>query len=178
MGESVSIQEYIESYVPGLVEKFLEEKPIPGMGGTTFTIQLTMGGEKSLTYGITIADGKKITITPGGVEKPMLSVTLPEELIQRAFDLITPWTNRQRYDAVRETKGALDLEVGMPGDWSIPLGLKFNDYAEPKVKISIPMEDAAGIATGSLNAPMAFMQGKIKMEGDMAFALSLARVLG
>ncbi len=178
MGESVGIQEYIESYVPGLVEKLLEEKPVPSMGGTTFTVQLTMGGEKSLTYGITIVDGKKITVTPGGVEKPMLSVTLPEELIQRAFDLITPWTTRQRYDAVCETKGSLDLEVGMPGDWTVPLHLEFNDYADPKVKINIPLEDAAGIATGKLNAPMTFMQGKIKLEGDMAFALSLARVLG
>ncbi len=178
MGESVGIQEYIETYVPGVVEKLLEAKPIPEMNGTVFTIDLTMGGEKSLTYGITITDGKKITVTPGGVEKPMLSVTLPESLIERAFELITPWTNRQRYDAVKETKGALDLEVDMPGDWKVPLGLKFNDAAEPKVKIAIPLEEAAGIATGTSNAPMAFMQGKIKMEGDMAFALSLARVLG
>lgn len=178
MGDSVSIQEYIETYVPGVVEKLLEARPIPEMSGTNFTIDVTMEGEKSLTYGITIADGKSITVTPGGVDKPMLSVTLPESLIERAFELITPWTNRQRYDAVKDTKGALELEVAMPGDWNVPLGLKFNDYAEPHVKIAIPLEDAAGIATGATNAPMAFMQGKIKLEGDMAFALSLARVLG
>ncbi len=178
MGENIGIQEYIESYVPGIVEKLLEARPIAEMNGTNFTIDLIMGGEKSLVYGITIVDGKKITVTPGGVANPMLSVTLPESLIERAFDLITPWTTRQRYDAVKETKGALDLEVGMPGDWTVPLGLKFNDASQPNVKISIPLEEAAGIATGATNAPMAFMQGKIKMEGDMAFALSLARVLG
>ena len=55
-GEALGIQDYLVSYVPGLVGRFLEEKPIPDMQGTLFTLQVTIRGEKDLVFGISIKE--------------------------------------------------------------------------------------------------------------------------
>lgn len=50
-----------------------------------------------------------------------------------------------------------------------------NDDADCTVKIS--MSDFVKLADGSLNPQMAFMMGKLKVEGDMSLALQLGTIL-
>jgi len=177
MGESVSIQEYVESYVPSLISKRLEEKPVPGMEGTLFTFQLTLQGDKDLVFGVSIKDAREITVHPGGLENPMLEVVIPETFIRPLVDMASSFTGRKQYDAVSGARGSVRLEMGMPGGWTLPVTVKFNGASEPSVTISASSSDFAKMATGELNGPMAFMQGKVKIEGDMSFALSLANLM-
>ncbi|GHF17015.1 sterol-binding protein [Kordiimonas sediminis] len=48
--------------------------------------------------------------------------------------------------------------------------------ADCTVKVS--MDDFVKIASGDLNAQMAFMSGKLRVEGDMSLAMQLGSVLG
>ena len=50
-----------------------------------------------------------------------------------------------------------------------------NDDADCTVKIS--MDDFVKLAEGSLNPQMAFMMGKLRVEGDMSLALQLGTIL-
>ncbi len=170
---TLGIQEYLESYVPELVGKRLAEKPVPDMEGTTFKLQVTINGEKTLVFGIAISDAKEITVTEGAIEDPMLEVVLSDDFVRPLVELASSFTGRKQYDAVSQTKGTVDFEVGMPGDWSMPVQAIFNGASQPSLKIAGSSADLAKIATGELNGPTAFMQGKIKFEGDMAFGLSL-----
>jgi hypothetical protein len=176
MSDSLSIQEYLESYIPQLVGKFLEAKPIPDMQGTEFTLQIIVEGEKSLVQGITIKDAKEVTVTAGGVANPMLSVTISEDIFQHIYALVTAFTGRRQYDTVKRAQGTVQLELGMPGGWTLPVKAVFNSAAQPSIKIGADAAEFAGIALGNVNAPQAFMSGKIKLEGDMAFGLSLAQL--
>lgn len=50
--------------------------------------------------------------------------------------------------------------------------------ADPKCTITVAKaEDWVSIATGKMNPTMAFMQGKIKVKGDMSLAMKLQTLL-
>jgi len=174
--DTIGIQEYMQSYIPDLVAKRLAEKPVADMEGTAFKLQVTIKGEKSLVFGIAIKDAREISVTEGAIDGPTLEVVLSEDFIKPLVDLASSFTGRKQYDAASQAKGTVDFEVDMPGDWTMPVSTVFNGASQPNLKIMGKSADLAKIATGELNGPNAFMQGKIKMEGDMAFGLSLSNI--
>ncbi|MEM1025028.1 MAG: SCP2 sterol-binding domain-containing protein [Myxococcota bacterium] len=69
------------------------------------------------------------------------------------------------------------------GEWAIDL-TKDADHVsagtieEPGVKVTMSASDFVDLVNGKLNGQMAFMQGKLKIKGDMSLALKLQQVLG
>lgn len=53
-----------------------------------------------------------------------------------------------------------------------------NEDGPTACSVKVSMADFMEIATGKQNAQMAFMMGKLKIEGDMSVALSLGSILG
>ena len=54
-----------------------------------------------------------------------------------------------------------------------------NDSAKPvDCTVKVSMDDFTEIATGKQNAQMAFMMGKLKIDGDMSVAMQLGSILG
>jgi hypothetical protein len=176
MSQEVEVQEYLHSYLPSLIEKRLAQKPVPDMEGTSFTMQFTIEGEKSLTYGITINDAREIKVSPGGVENPIFSISIGEDFIRPFVDLVSSFVSRKQYEALSNTKGKLELDMEMPGDWKLPVAMLFNGTDSPQLILHGQSEDILKMVTGEINAPTAFLQGKIQIEGDLAFAMSLANL--
>jgi putative sterol carrier protein len=53
-----------------------------------------------------------------------------------------------------------------------------NADAPTDCTVKVSMADFVDIAQGKQNAQMAFMMGKLKVEGDMSVALQLGSILG
>ncbi len=53
-----------------------------------------------------------------------------------------------------------------------------NDDGPVDCTVKVSLEDFMEIATGKQNAQMAFMMGKLKIDGDMSVALQLGSILG
>lgn len=53
-----------------------------------------------------------------------------------------------------------------------------NSDAPTDCTVKVSMADFVEIAQGKQNAQMAFMMGKLKVEGDMSVALQLGSILG
>jgi putative sterol carrier protein len=53
-----------------------------------------------------------------------------------------------------------------------------NDDAEADCTIKVAMADFLDIVSGKQNPQMAFMMGKLKVDGDMSVALQLGKILG
>jgi hypothetical protein len=169
-----SIQDYFLYYLPTLIGKFLAEDPVPNMDDTVISLQIAIEGEKNLTYGITIKNATDITITPGEIENPMVAMTFPENILKPFIRMISSFTGRSQYDLIKEKKGSVDIEIDMPGGWKFPMRTVFNGAREPYFKLSGELGDLSHMATGALEPTQAFMQGKIKINGDLAFALSMS----
>lgn len=174
---TVEMQEYLQSHVPAIVERFLSEKPVPRMEGTTFTAELTIEGEKSLRFGIGIKDAREITVHPGGIEEPMVAVTVPEDVLRPLTRQISQMTGRKQYDEASKAKGTLTLEMVMPGDRVLPLTVTFNGAPEPKATLRGPAETMVKVLKGEIAGPQAFMEGKMQIEGDMMFLMSLSAMV-
>lgn len=66
--------------------------------------------------------------------------------------------------------------------------VRIDDSAKPAVvdnqdlpvdcAVKVSMADFLEIASGKQNAQMAFMMGKLKVDGDMSVALQLGKILG
>jgi putative sterol carrier protein len=69
------------------------------------------------------------------------------------------------------------------GSWAVDLTKK-SDFVvpgtieNPKVTITMSAKDFVDLVDGKLNGQMAFMQGKLKLKGDMSLALKLQQILG
>lgn len=53
-----------------------------------------------------------------------------------------------------------------------------NSDGDADCTVKVAFADFQAITSGSLNAQMAFMTGKLKVEGDMSIAMQLGSVLG
>lgn len=53
-----------------------------------------------------------------------------------------------------------------------------NEDGESDCRVKLSMADFLDIADGTQNPQMAFMMGKLRVEGDMGIAMQLGRLLG
>ena len=53
-----------------------------------------------------------------------------------------------------------------------------NDDEPADVTITVSLSDYLDILSGAQNAQMAFMAGKLKLEGDMGIAMRFAQLMG
>ena len=85
--------------------------------------------------------------------------------------------NRKRYDSLNSVRGTMNLELDIPDGSQADIKVVFNDAASPEVAFKIGLEDWDLMQKGELAGPTAFMTGKMKIEGDMPFAMALGNLM-
>ena len=75
-----------------------------------------------------------------------------------------------------------DLSGEGGGKWTATLAdgkvkVEEGETASPNMTLSMAAQDLVAMAKGELNAVAAFMQGKIKVSGDMSLAMRLQTIL-
>jgi putative sterol carrier protein len=108
----------------------------------------------------------------------MPQVSSPSE----AFSLMGERFNAGKAAGVDGTV-QLDLAGEGGGKWAIKI---FGDGFEiieggvesPTTTLSMSAADFVGMANGTVNAMAAFMQGKIKLQGDMGLAMKFQSIFG
>jgi len=73
--------------------------------------------------------------------------------------------------------GSLKMNLGEAGNVRIEGTEVTTDDGDADATISISLEDAMAMMEGNLNPTMAFMQGKLSVDGNMGMAMKLSNLL-
>ena len=143
---------------------------VTGPGGGDWHLRIA-GGDMKVTKGNQDA---AITITVGiddwrdavlGRNGAALNVLVPQNRPGRP-------DNSARAKALKGTM-ALDLARDGGGE-PFKVELCFNGSATPRTLIKMKLPDYVAMQDGRLNGQEAFMTGKLRVEGDMAFLMQIA----
>ena len=73
---------------------------------------------------------------------------------------------------------SVKFDTGSDGVIVIDGATVSNTDAPTDCTVKLSLDDLDSLIAGDLNPTMAFMSGKIKIEGDMTVAMALSQVLG
>jgi putative sterol carrier protein len=186
--ESVSVKEYFDEYVPKIFAEQVGGTGILGMEGTEIALQFDVTNGSTLTYSLLIKDAKELEVKEGAVDNPLIRLEVPEAVWREAvsgktegvMDMFTDMSQmtKARFDQIQGVKGSLSLDLSKPDGSIAPVKVVFNGTESPATTFKCAVEDWVALSKGEIAGPTAFMSGKLKIEGDMPFAMSLASLTG
>ena len=104
--------------------------------------------------------------------------------VRDVFERHMPERLRSKPDVVAKINAVYQFVISGPngGQWSVdctsPGGRVATGQApQPQCTVSCADADFLNIVNGKLNAQMAFMSGRLKIQGDMGLAMKLQQIL-
>ena len=179
VSEGVTPKQFFEELLPA----GFAAQASAGAAPQDFTIQFRLSGAGGGEWHASIANGV-MQVRPGS-GAANLSVALAVEDWRDAvlgrngasLALLLPQNRPGRPDnsgRAKALKGTMALELSRPECDPFRLEMCFNDAAAPKTTLRMTLSDYLGMQDGSQNGQQLFMQGRIRVEGDMAFLMQVA----
>jgi len=104
--------------------------------------------------------------------------------VKEVFEHHIPAKFQSKPDVVQKINAVYQFNISGPGggSWTVDCtqpGGKISAGSAPAPKCTVAATDAdfLSIVNGKLNPQMAFMSGKLKIQGDMGLALKLQQIL-
>jgi len=147
------------------------------------SIQFRLTGKDGGEWHATIADGA-MQVRKGSADANF-TVTLSVDDWRDAvlgrngatLALILPQSRPGRPDnsaRAKALKGTMALELSRPEVEPFRIEMAFNNSAMPKTTLRMTIADYLDMQEGKQNGQQLFMQGRIRVEGDMAFLMQVA----
>jgi putative sterol carrier protein len=126
------------------------------------TMKVTKGSaDANLTVSLSSADWRDAVLGRNGAT---LGLIIPQNRPGRP----------DNSDRAKALKGTMALELSRSECDPFRVEMAFNNAAAPRTLLRMTMSDYLGMQDGSQNGQQLFMQGRIKVEGDMAFLMQVA----
>jgi len=117
----------------------------------------------------------------GGQEEPMAE---PVTTVKDVFERHLPARLQAKPDLVAKINAVYQFDISGPegGSWAVDCTAPGGKVVPGKVPgarctVAATDRDFIGIVTGKLNPQMAFMSGKLRIQGDMGLAMKLQQIL-
>ena len=148
-----------------------------------FTMQYVLTGSGGGEWAVTIKDGT-MTIHKGRHDAA-ITVTLSfddwhDAVLGRngaAISILLPQSRPGRPDnsaRVKQMKGTIVQELSRDGTDPFTIEMTFSGAATPRAVLKMKLADFVAMQEGRLNGQEAFMTGRLRIEGDMAFMMQVA----
>lgn len=150
---------------------------------TDFTMLYRLTGDGGGDWLVTIRDGK-LTAQPGAGEA-VLTFTMSTDDWRDAvlgrngasLALLLPQSRPGRPDnsgRARTLRGTVAQELSREAAEPFRLEMTFNGATQPRTVLKMKIQDFIDMNVGKLNGQEAFMTGRMRIEGDMAFLMQIA----
>ncbi|MEN6421739.1 MAG: SCP2 sterol-binding domain-containing protein [Smithella sp.] len=180
----VSVNDFFETHVPNQFKEITAGANLSSLAGKEVHLQFNINDQK---YCLKIKDGANLEVVKGGVDKPLLTLSLSEQLFLDAITgklegMIDRFTDPveiadpMRLKNLIDTKGTLNLNLKQDGN-SMPVTMIFNGEAKPSVDISLELQDWIAMQNKQTTGQNLFMNGKLKFMGDMVLLMKLQTLI-
>lgn len=180
----VSVSDFFEKHVPVQFKEITAGANLSSLAGKEINLQFNIDDQK---YCLKIKDGTNLDVVKGGVDKPLLTLALSEQIfldsvtgkVEGMIDRFTDpveIADTRRLNALTDTKGTLKLTLKQ-GDNNIPVTMIFNGEEKPSVEISVDLKDWIAMQNKEITGQKLFMDGKLKFTGDMVLLMKLQTLI-
>lgn len=176
--KNIGIKELLTEFSPSIAKEAIQlsgaEKELKG---TVFTLVVEVSGQK---YSYLVKDGVDFDIKEGDIDAPLVRVKISKENIEKmiatnSLDMllgIQNDLNKQKYNVLKSLKGSFTAELLNDDGSTTIIETTFNNATEPKATFKMKTSDSIALIKKETNPVNLFMSGQMKIEGDMAFAMS------
>ncbi len=175
----LDLDEVVLTFLPKVIREFMKlSGAAAGLAGTEFTLEVDISGEK---YRFIVKDGADFDVARGGLEKPLVSVSISMEdmeklVLMKNIDMllgIQRKLTRQGFETLSRIRGTAVFDLTNEDNGKSEIRVRFNGADAPKAKFLMGIDQARSVIMGQENPVNLFMSGRLKIEGDMAFAMSV-----
>jgi len=179
--ENVTPEQFFEQLLPA---GFEAQKQGGAVVPQDFNMQYHITGPGGGDWHVEIKDGKMTT--KKGSADAVLTFTLSiEDFLDAVLSrngaapaVLLPANRPGRPDnsgRAKTLKGTIAQELAREGDADpFKLEMTFNGAATPRTVLKMKLADFVAMQEGRLNGQEAFMTGRLRIEGDMAFMMQVA----
>ena len=178
--ESMTPEQFFEHFLPA---GFEAEK---GGGATVpqdFSMQYHITGPGGGDWHVEIKDGKMST-RKGSADAVLTFKLSIDDFLDAVLSrngaapaVLLPANRPGRPDnsgRVKTIKGTIAQELARESGDPFKLEMMFNGAAAPRTVLKMKLADFVAMQEGRLNGQEAFMTGRLRIEGDMAFMMQVA----
>jgi putative sterol carrier protein len=176
----VTPEQFFEQLLP---MGFQAQRDAGGNVPQDFTMQYMLTGPGGGEWAVTIKDGKMTTTK--GKHDAVITFTVSTDDWRDAvlgqngatITLLLPQNRPGRPDnsgRVKQMKGTVAQELARDGKDPFKIEMTFNGAATPRSVVKMKLADFVAMQEGKLNGQEAFMTGRLRIEGDMAFMMQIA----
>ena len=176
---TVDVKELLTEFIPKLAKEYVQMRGAQEeLKGTELKLTLDISGE---TYSYIIKDGVNFEVKEGEIENPMVRISFPLESMSKMADMknidmllgMQKQLTRKNFDLLSELKGTGVFDIKNPDDSVFKITAMFNCSETPKAIMRMSIHDANQVSSGKESPINLFMSGKMKIEGDISFAMRL-----
>jgi putative sterol carrier protein len=176
----VTPEQFFEQLLP---MGFQAQREAGGAVPQDFTMQYVLTGPGGGEWAVTIKDGQMSTTK--GRHDAVITFTASiddwrDAVLGRngaTIALLLPQNRPGRPDnsgRVKQMKGTVAQELSRDGMDPFKIEMTFNGAATPRSVVKMKLADFVAMQEGKLNGQEAFMTGRLRIEGDMAFMMQIA----
>jgi putative sterol carrier protein len=151
-----------------------------------YVIQYKLGGEGGGEWIVAIREGTMQVKTGSGDSHMTISISHADwhdaVFGKNGADLalLLPQTRPGRPDgseAAKKLRGTMAVELAREGE-PFRMEISFGNAPQPRTTVKSKITDYVAIQQGKLNGQEAFMTGRVRVEGDLAFLMQVVAITG